>query len=209
MNIRFIITFAVILFTLGCKAETKNADIEQSRNTVTKNNSSVESVINSFSTSVTKKDTSLFLGITDQKEVYLVRSFTSGNLGGRGSSLSEKINPTKINKKLAFPIKNQTPFDLSGLFPSLPIKSFTALPNRILLPEIETAHYDQWAPILKKNLTGVPEMTEGDPIILSSRSSKYWVYVEAQIIDDVLVGGFAVFENQNDKLMLVAIIELL
>jgi hypothetical protein len=35
------------------------------------------------------------------------------------------------------------------------------------------------------------------------------VYAEAQIIDDILVGGFAVFENKNNKLMLVAVIELL
>lgn len=208
MNIRFFITLSVILFTLGCKAETKNAAIEQARSTPT-NSIIIESAISSFSMAVTKKDVGVFLSIADPSGIYLVRLFTSGNLGGRGPSLSEKINPIKIDKELAFSIKEQTPMDLPRLFPSLPIKSFKALPGRTLLPEIETAHYDQWAAALKKSLANAPEVVEGDPIILSSNGSKYWVYAEAQIIDELLVGGFAVFSMQNGKLSLVALIELL
>jgi hypothetical protein len=103
----------------------------------------------------------------------------------------------------------QTPFSLPELFINLPIKSYKELHNRTLSPEIGTTHFDQWAPILKKNLTGTPEAETGNPIILSSSSVKYWVYAEAQIIDDILVGGFAVFENKNNTLKLVAVIELL
>ncbi|MES2824556.1 MAG: hypothetical protein V4732_13205 [Pseudomonadota bacterium] len=209
MNIRFIITLSVILFTLGCKAETKSATAEKAKNTVTSNSLSIEGEINSFSAAVTKKDVGSFITLANPAGLYLVRSFTSGNLGGRGLSLSQKINANKMDKEFAFPIKDQTPFDVLGLFSSLPIKSFKALPSRTLLPEIETIPYDQWAAILKKTLANAPEVVEGDPIILSSSASKYWVYAEAQIIDDILVGGFAVFSMQNGKLSLVALIELL
>ncbi len=209
MNIRFILTLTLMIFTLGCEAKTKNIAPEQNSSLTTKSSLNVESTSNTFSAALTNKDISAFLTIADPHGIYLVRLFTSGNLGGRGSSLSELQAIVKIDKALAFPIKKQTPFDLPGLFINLPIKSFKALPSRKLLPEIDNTHYDQWAPILKKSLSGAPEAVTGDPIILSSGSSKYWVYAEAQIIDDMLVGGFAVFENQNGKLMLVAVIELL
>ncbi|MES2673484.1 MAG: hypothetical protein V4660_04560 [Pseudomonadota bacterium] len=217
MNIHFILTLVIIfftsdsdaLFTSASNVEAKGATEEQTKKIATNNSPSVESVINSFSTAITKKDVGLFLTLADPSGLYLVRSFTSGNLGGRGSSLSQKINVNKIDKEFTFPVKEQTPFDLSGLFSSLPIKSFKALPSRTLLPEVETAHYDQWAPLLKKSLANTPAVVEGDPIILSSSTSRYWVYGEAQIIDDILVGGFAVFSLQNNKLSLVAIIELL
>jgi len=209
MNFRLIFTVTVILFTIGCNAETNNVLLERSNNPAIESLSQAEKAMNSFSSAVVKKDTNLFLSIAEPKGLYLVRSFTSGNLGGRGASLSEKIVPTTINKDLAFPIKSQTPFDLSSLFTSLPIKSFKALPTRMLLSEVETTPYDQRAPILKKTLKGASEVIEGDPILLISSSPKYWVYAEAQIIDDILVGGFAIFETKNDMLKLVAVIELL
>ncbi|HTF96541.1 MAG TPA: hypothetical protein VL995_10435, partial [Cellvibrio sp.] len=66
---------------------------------------------------------------------------------------------------------------------------------------------DQWETILKNSLKGAPEVVEGDSLLLMSE--KYWVYTEAQIIDDILVGGFAVFAKKDGKLTLVSLIELL
>jgi hypothetical protein len=79
----------------------------------------------------------------------------------------------------------------------------------VLAPEVETSNFDQWEPFLKKSLNGKAEAINGDPIILYSSKSKYWVYAEAQIIDDILVGGFAVFAMRDGKFKLVSIIELL
>ena len=121
--------------------------------------------------------------------------------------LSEKISTSKINSELAFSIKNQTAFELPGLFVNLPIKSFSALPRRPLSADADTTYFDQWAPILKSSLKGSPGAISGDSLILTS--SKYYVYAEAQIIDDILVGGFAVFSMADGKLQLVALIELL
>jgi hypothetical protein len=153
------------------------------------------------------KDLNLLLTISDPKDIYLVRLFTSGNLGGRGLPLSQAKNTNTINKDLSVDIKKQTPFDLPGLFTNLPIKSFNTLPHRALIAEADTAHFDRWTPILKMSLKDAPEVIDGDSLLLNS--AKYWVYSEAQIIDDILVGGFAVFEMRDGKLKLVALIELL
>ncbi|RYY74817.1 MAG: hypothetical protein EOO52_10845 [Gammaproteobacteria bacterium] len=206
MIIRLIIVLMFSLCIQSCGAETQNMAREKS-SAANSNELAVESTITNFSTALTKRDLGLLLTIADQKDIYLVRLFTSGNLGGRGSPLSQAKSINSINKELAFDIKNQTPFELPELFANLPIKSAKALPRRTLAAESDTAHFDQWGPILKKSLSGAPEVVNGDSIALNS--SKYFVYAEAQIIDDILVGGFAVFERRDDKLKLVALIDLL
>ncbi len=150
LNIRFILTLTLMVFTLGCKAEIKNIATEQNSSLTTKSSLNAESTFNTFSAALTNKDMSAFLTIADPHGIYLVRLFTSGNLGARGSSLSELQAIAKIDKALAFPIKKQTAFELPGLFINLPIKSYKNLHNRTMSPEIDNTHYDQWAPILKK-----------------------------------------------------------
>jgi len=167
----------------------------------------VEKTIVSFSTALSNKDLDLLLTIADPKDISVVRLFTSGNLGGRGDPLSEEISTSKMNSELAFDIKNQTAFELPGLFVNLPIKSFSALPTHPLSADADKTYFDQWAPILKSSLKGSPEAISGDSLFLTS--AKYYVYAEAQIIDDILVGGFAVFAMTDGKLQLVSLIELL
>ena len=114
MITRLITVLVFTLFVQSCGAETKNV-LEKSSAT-TSNGLIAESAITNFSTALTKKDLNLLLTITDPKEIYLVRLFTSGNLGGRGSNLSEAKSIFKITKELAFDIKNQTPFEIPELF---------------------------------------------------------------------------------------------
>ena len=205
MIMRFVIALFFSAFIQNCGAET--ISIPSVKNNVVPDNLIIEKTLTDFSTALSRKNLSLLLTITDPKNIYLVRLFTSGNLGGRGSPLSQSTSSNSINKDLAFDIKKQTPFELLELFTNLPIKSVKALPHRALVAEADTAHFDQWPPILKKSLTGAPEVAEGDSLLL--HSSKYWVYTEAQIIDDLLVGGFAVFEMQGGKLKFVALMDLL
>ena len=196
-------------FIQGCGAETKNSLAEKSSIGAIPSNTANENVIQNFSTALTNKDLNLLLTIADPKDIYLVRTFTSGNLGGRGPSFRGSISTSRFNKDLALEIQKQTPFELPELFTDLPIKSTKTLPHHLLLPEAETASFDQWEPLLKKSLKGLKEADNGDPVLLVSGSSKYWVYTEAQIIDDILVGGFAVFSVRDGKLRLVCLIELL
>lgn len=203
MIIRFITVLMLAIVVQGCQAETESAAVLS--NDAQQN--AVEKAIMDFSTALTNKDLALLLTIADPKEVSVVRLFTSGNLGGRGAPLSQAFASSKINSELAFDIKNQTAFDIPGLFVNLPIKTFSDLPQRTLVSEADTKYFDQWEGVLKQSLKDAPESIEGDSVILGS--SKYHVYAEAQIITDILVGGFAVFEIKNGKPKLVALIELL
>lgn len=205
MITRLITVLLLAISIQGCNAETSTSTFASTP--AVQDSVIVEKTIVSFSTALSNKDLDLLLTVTDPKHISLVRLFTSGNLGGRGEPLSEEVSTSKINSELAFDIKNQTAFELPGLFVNLPIKSFSALPKRPLSADADTTYFDQWLPILKSSLKGSPEAISGDSLLLTS--SKYYVYAEAQIIDDILVGGFAVFLMTDGKLQLVALIELL
>ena len=204
MMTRVILFLVFILFTSGC-----NAEKQDSPSTAIASKKDVEVVFESFSKAVSEKNVDLFIDLSDPKGVHLVRKFTSGNLGGRGPELSELTDPKKINEKLQFPIENQTSYSIRIQFQELPFKSFSDLSNRPLSEEVEKMHFDIWGVHLKEGLTGSSEAEDRLPIMLTSANSKYYVYAEAQIIDEILVGGFAVFSMVDGKLKLVALIELL
>jgi len=205
MRIFLYLTFA--LFACACSAEKKDISTIESHKVAS--NKDVEAAVESFSKAVSERNVDLFINLANPNGIHLVRKFTSGNLGGRGAELSELTDPKKIDEKLQFPIKNQTSYSIRIQFQELPIKSFATLSNQSLSAEIETLNFDSWGPFLKKSLIGTPESAERAPIMLSSANSKYYVYAEAQIIEDILVGGFAVFSMVDGKLQLVSLIELL
>ena len=207
MITRIFILLTCVFFACGCSAETKDSSTVEPHKVVS--NKDVEAAFESFSKAVSEENVDLFIKLANPNGIYLVRKFTSGTLGGRGSELSELTDPKKMNEDFEFPIKNQTPYSISIQFQELPIKSFTALSHQSLAAEVETLNFDTWAPFLKTSLIGTPESVDRAPIMLSSANSKYYVYAEAQIIDDILVGGFAVFSMTDGKLQLVAIISLL
>lgn len=207
MITRIFIFLTFAFFACGCSAETKDSSTIEPHKVVY--GKDVEAAFESFSKAVSEENVDLFINLANPKGIHLVRKFTSGTLGGRGSELSELTDPKKINEKFQFPIKDQTPYSIRIQFQELPIKSFTALSHQSLASEVETLNFDTWAPFLKNSLTGTPESANRSPIILSSANAKYYVYAEAQIIDDILVGGFAVFAMADGKLQLVALITLL
>lgn len=208
MLMRFLIFSTFVFFTSGSSAEKEHTSIAKS-NGVVSTKEQVETAFLSFSKAVSEKNVDLFINLANPDGIHLVRKFTSGTLGGRGPELSKVTDPKKIDEKLQFPVKNQTPYSIRIQFQELPIKSFAALSNQSLAAEVETLNFDTWAPFLKKSLVGTPESANREPIMLSSANYKYYVYAEAQIIDDILVGGFAVFEMKNGKVQLVSLIELL
>lgn len=207
MITRIFIFLTFVFFACGCSAETKDSSIVEPRQVVS--NKDVEAAFESFSKAVSEENVDLFIKLANPNGIHLVRKFTSGTLGGRGAELSELTDPKKMNEKFQFPIKNQTPYSIRIQFQELPIKSFAALAHQSLAAEVETLNFDTWAPFLKKSLTGTPGSATRAPIMLSSANAKYYVYAEAQIIDDILVGGFAVFAMVDGKLQLVSIITLL
>lgn len=190
--------FAIFLLSVVCNAcnsETDNKPVALS----------FENAVISFSDAISTSNTSKFVQVANSEGVHLVRKFTSGNLGGRGEELSSSISVSLINDQMEIPVKGQTSLNLKILFPELPIKSYQKLPQYKFADTQKP--FDQWIPELTKALADAPESVNGDPVILVS--SAYWIYAEAQIIDGILVGGFAVFKKETDHFPLISIIELL
>ena len=197
--------FCILFFVVACQAENKKLATEHS----IIDNPAINASVVSFSNLVATHNVKEFIALTKLSGIYVVRQFTSGNLGGRGAEFGASLNPSSINEKLELPIENQTALSLGVVFPGLPIQSIKTLPTYALSAEIEQLPFERWEAILKRDLMGKVEMESGDPMILQTASLRYWVYAEAQIIDSILVGGFAVFATENEKTSLVAIIEFL
>lgn len=219
----YFILLVLFVSVAGCKTETntdapvaKTSEVSKSVKIDPSQQHSTEQglinfneKLNSFSTAIEKKDRIAFISLSDSLDVHLVRIFTSGNLGGRGEPLSQITNLNQISKEMDFAIEGQTAFSVPSIFASLPINSFESVLRKPLLFTSTQIPYDQWAPLLMQSLKDVPEVKDGAPVILANESLGYWVFADAQIIDDILVGGFAVFKSEKDTLKLVAMIELL
>ncbi len=218
MNLKPFLTILFLVAVVGCNAESTNNNKVNSTLGAEKHNKttptqqksmSIDDSLKSFSETLNQKDPSKFISLTNSQGINLVRIFTSGNLGSRGAPLSQIVNPTTVTNEIAFPVEGQTAFDIPAMFPSLPIGSFQGVIHQKLQMPSNIPAYDQWTPILINSLKNIPEIENGAPIILASDKGDYWVFSDAQIIDDILVGGFAIFTIHNNTLKLTAIIELL
>ncbi len=218
MNLKPSLIILFLVAVVGCNPEsTDNNKVHSTLGAEKHNNTpstqqkpiSINDSLKSFSETLNQKDPSKFISLANSQGINLVRIFTSGNLGSRGAPLSQTINPTTVTNEITFPIEGQTAFDIPAMFPSLPIGFFQGvIPQKLQMPSNIPA-YNQWTPILINSLKNAPGIENGAPIILASDKGDYWVFSDAQIIDDILVGGFAIFTTYNNTLKLTAIIELL
>ncbi|HTF97329.1 MAG TPA: hypothetical protein VL995_14420, partial [Cellvibrio sp.] len=139
MIIRLFTFMAFVFIACGCHAEKRETSATKSDNLAS--NNEVQVAVELFSKSVSEKDVQLFIKLADPNGIHLVRKFTSGNLGGRGSELSALTDPQKMDNKFQFPVDNQTSYNIHIQFQGLPITSFTALPHRQLLPDADTTDF--------------------------------------------------------------------
>lgn len=214
MNIRLWLMPIVFLAIFGCKSEAETSTASavteaQLTPLVQPGEQQLIQVVESFSSAIKDKNREQFLAVADSQPMNLVRLFTSGNLGGRGEPLSRSIQAELITDELEFPIEKQTPFSLAIMFPSLPIDSAKSLPFIPMSINAKALPLDQWAPSLKVALAKLPNIKDGALVVLADSANSYWVLADAQIIDNVLVGGFAVFNSDGDRVKLVGLIDLL
>jgi hypothetical protein len=198
MILRLLLLVLFSVHCCSCSAEIDSANSD----------ASLELSVMSLSSAVSEGNVSKFKGITSSEEMYLVRKFTSGNFGGRGAELSDKFASSAITNDMEFLISGQTPFNLKMLFPGFPVKNYKKIPQYTFPTEACHLNFDQWGAALKKAIQPLPEAVEGNAIILKA-ATECWVYAEAQVIDGILVGGFAVFKKKAERLRLVSIIKLL
>jgi hypothetical protein len=169
----------------------------------------IDNALLDFSVAVTERNVALFKALADESGFQLVRIFTSGNLGGRGLPLNQLASAQKVNSDMTFTIEAQTPFNLSAIFPSFPLGSLNNVTRQNLKSPLLNVPYEQWTPFLTQSLKSVPDIETGKVVVLADEASGYWVLADAQIIDNILVGGFAVFSMQQGTIKVTAIIELL
>ena len=198
MRHRFFIGIVISLFLCSCNAEVDSATMDRS----------FVASAQLFSTAVRNGDVSKFKSAANPSEIYIVRKFTSGNLGGRGEELSANFSTSSITKDMEFLVEGQTPFSLKLIFPGLPIKDDNKLPRYDMPTKICNLAFDQWGSSLKDVIAPLSESSSGEPIVLAA-ASDCWVYAEAQVIDNMLVGGFAVFKKSAESVKLVSVINLL
>jgi hypothetical protein len=153
------------------------------------------SVIKQFSHLLAKKEKDSFTNLFPPTGLKVYRGFSSGNLGGRGESISSTFTAKDVKQNLTIDIEGQTPIDFPWLFPGLIEQDGSELPTYPVAGDVvDLENPSKTLAGLQALLTGKGEMVEGAPLLLAARGNKY-VLVEAQIIDDALVGGFAIFQE--------------
>ncbi|WP_040391080.1 hypothetical protein [Cellvibrio sp. BR] len=154
-------------------------------------------VIRQFSDVLANKEREKFVELFAPAELRIYRGFASGNLGARGDSLIETFTARDIKQDLTIDIDGQTPLDFPWLFPGLIEQKGTGL---VIYP-LATGAIDLQNPPatlsrLQEALAGKTELVDGVPLLLVTDKNAQ-VLVEAQIIDGILVGGFAIFDESR------------
>ncbi len=107
-------------------------------------------------------------------------------------------------------VENQTPIDLPRAFPSLDFESSKSIAS---YSSDFTLSRDLPIRITLDTLKGIigskTESEEGVPFTLMSNDGNFLVFSNAQVIDDILVGGIAIFKLQGDHFYLYAVLQLL
>jgi hypothetical protein len=150
------------------------------------------------------------LKLLPKEGLFVYRGFTSGNYGARGSETRMLFSSNYISDKLTIDVKKQLPIDLAGAFPSLDFNSSKSLAQYCFdfglsrdLPISNTLN------ILKGMIGSKTESESGIPFILASNDGNFIVFSNALVIDDILVGGIAIFKLEGDNFYLYAVFELL
>ena len=107
MKHRFFIGIVISLFLCSCNAEEESSNLEYS----------FETSAQLFSAAVQNGDVHKFNAVANPSGIYLVRKFTSGNLGGRGEELSANFSTSSVTEDMEFLVNDQTPFSLKLVFP--------------------------------------------------------------------------------------------
>lgn len=153
------------------------------------------SAIKQFSQLLAKKEKDKFINLFSPSGLKVYRGFSSGNLGGRGESLSSTFTAKDVKQDLTINIDGQTPIDFPWLFPGVIEQDGHDFPTYSLAADvIDLANPPKTLARLQELLNGKAEMVEGVPLLLAANGHEL-VLVEAQIIDGALVGGFAIFEE--------------
>jgi len=163
-----------------------------------------------FAKSLKARSKPELLKLLPKEGLFVYRGFTSGNYGARGSDVGLLFAAKNISDKLTIDVKKQLPIDLPDAFPSLDFnssKSIASYSSDFTLSR--DLPISNTLTILKGIIGSKTESEEGVPFTLMSNDGNFLVFSNAQVIDDILVGGIAIFKLQGDHFYLFAVLELL
>ena len=201
--VSFLILINVLILSTGCFSQSESfSDPVSSKSTTL----SSREVAGSFIRSLAVKNYNQFISLLPGDGLQIYRGFSSGNLGARGDALMAVYLPQQINRDLTVNVAGQTPVDIPWLFPSL----IETQGKELAIYPIDEGVIDLKSPEqslrrLQVLLADKPEMTEGAPLLLASATGGLQILVEAQLIDDALVGGLAIFGHSGERQHLLAI----
>lgn len=180
---------ALALASTGCFSQPREERVNDPKIDV--------SIVRQFSDVLAKKEKEKFVSFFSPAGLNTYRGFASGNLGGRGEALVRTVMAKDVNQNLTVDIDGQTPLDFPWLFPTLIEQKgsgWVAYP--FATGTIDLQNPPETLSRLQELLVGKTEMVDGVPLLLATDEDEL-VLVEAQIIDGVLVGGFAIFDESR------------
>lgn len=215
--------FVIILFMFftSCGRYTPKTvedveDTSTSTNTIINQNPSDQAneyndanFIGDFIKAIQDEDKDAFTKLINRDELIVVRSFSSGN-GTRGKDIILNVKPDSITSDLSFPVEDETPIELNFLFKDLIEKGENELSTEDLsnqnfdMDQITSTEYiwNQCSNILEKM-----DNTEWGLHLIKLQDNQFALF-EGGNVDDFPLGGWLIFEKNNDGYYIEGIFDL-
>lgn len=196
LGIKSLLITAFLLLSIGCYSDSTSNE----RSTKEHSEVTYTQTVDKFLFAIKKKNKPELLTLLPDKGLQIYRGFVSGNLGARGNELSQVYAADQISNELTIAVVDQTAIDIPWLFPEATKFNSGSLKVYPLNGSVVKEDFvKSLLGTIKTSLLDKPEMADGAPLLLESPDQKIVVLAEAQVIDDILVGGFAVFTLRRDK----------
>lgn len=215
----WLITISLLISLSACVNKSSNTNGEVNNNVTSvkndeeepENKTAIQDAVSKFVESIKNNDENTFRNLIDTDGILVIRNFISGGNGERGKDIKDIYIKENVPDNLEFPVKDEIPVNPADLFTETIIAKLDTVEVKIieddeLLLITQTTDtlstINMIAEILKRsnNHDFVPSIVRlGD---------KGFVLTEAQLVDDLPIGAFAVFVERDDKYYLKALIDL-
>ena len=168
----------------------------------------IGNTVDYFINAIEKTDSAQFSNLIDDDGFIIIRNFVSGGFGIRGQNIRDIYMKKTLPSKLEFSIDEETPFILKDLFiDTISTKKLTECQTSIDMIKIRrngppTDEIIEFC----GNLLLALSNNDASPSTIVAKGG--FVICEAQIICDLPIGSFAIFERLEDKYYIRALIDL-
>jgi len=164
--------------------------------------------VDCFINAIQKTDSVQFKDLVDDNGFIIIRNFVSGGFGIRGQNIRDNFTRVTLPLELEFTINGEPPFILNDLFAGT-ISSKRLTERRI---DIKMIGIQRNSPstdeIIEFCKTLILTLSNNDasPSVISVNGG--FVICEAQIIMDLPIGSFALFDKVGERYYIRALIDL-